>query len=595
MMKNKREDDIPKISPEARKRLEEIRKKLDKFKAQVIEKFSEYIMCIGLLPPSEADKEKKEINVIVLVNDTDSKKMTKAELKYKLSRIIEGIGKEIDPNIRSMTIILTELWENCCDGNHEIFESLATAAPVYDQGVLAAIKISALHKSMVLKKFEKYIIAYVLWGSFARGDAKPESDIDIGIIVDDTDVKRMTRVELKDKLRSIIIGMGLEAGEMTGVRNKLNINTYILTEFWDLTREASPVIFTLLRDGVSLFDKGVFMPMKHLLKMGRITPSPEAIDIFRGSGDQMVSRVRRKLMGIVEGDIYWSTLNPTQAALMLYGIPPPTPDETIRIVNEIFVEKEKLLEKSYVDIMRKIRDYYKGLEHGEIKEISGKEVDQLLLEADKYLKRINRLFEQISKIKAEENFIEIYNNTKTLVRDVLNVEGLKEVVEHDMVDLFKTKLVDTGKIPDKFLEILKQIFSAKEQHEEGKLTRTDIIQIRKDFRMFIKTLVEYMQRKRGIELERSRIRVKHGDKFGEVIMIDEYAYIIFDIDAEEKEIVKAKINKDGSLGKEEKATLQDVEGAIASLEIPKKTFIKEPIFEDLKKIFGKNVEIQLNY
>ena len=31
----------------------------------------------------------------------------------------------------------------------------------------------------------------------------------------------MTRVELKDKLRAIIIGMGLEAGEMTGIRNKL--------------------------------------------------------------------------------------------------------------------------------------------------------------------------------------------------------------------------------------------------------------------------------------------------------------------------------------------------------------------------------------
>ncbi len=33
----------------------------------------------------------------------------------------------------------------------------------------------------------------------------------------------MTRVELKDKLRAIIIGMGIEAGDMTGIKNKLNI------------------------------------------------------------------------------------------------------------------------------------------------------------------------------------------------------------------------------------------------------------------------------------------------------------------------------------------------------------------------------------
>ncbi|MBW3011001.1 nucleotidyltransferase domain-containing protein [Candidatus Woesearchaeota archaeon] len=593
-MVEKKEGDVPKISPEAKKKLEDIRKKLDTFKKQVLAKFSEYIMCIGLLPPSEEDREKKEINVIVLVNDTDSKKMSKMELKQKLSVIIERLGKEVDPNLNPNTVILTELWEDCYDGRYQLLDGLAMSAPIYDKGTLGALKITSLHRSMVMKKFEKYIVTYILWGSIARGDAHPDSDIDVAIIVDDTDVKRMTRTELKDKLRSIIISMGLEAGEMTGIRNKLNINTYILTEFWELTREANPVIFTLLRDGVPLYDRGVFMPWKHLLKMGRITPSPEAIDIFRSSGDKMVSTIKRKLMSIAEVDIYWSTLNPTQAALMLYGIAPPTPAETIRVMNEIFVEKEKLLEKSYVDIMRKIRDYYKGLEHGEIREVSGKEIDQLLADADKYLKRINRLFEQISKLKAEENLLEIYNNTKTIVRDILNVEGLKEAREEQMMDLFKSHIIDKGKIPDKFLEILKEIFNAKKDYDEGNLTRTDIMKIRKDFRLFVNTLVEYMQRKRGYELERSRIRVKHGDKFGEVILLDDHAFIIYDIDSKEKEVMKAKINKDGSLGKEEKSSLQDMEQAIAGVEIPKKTFIKEPIFEDLRKIFGRNVEIQLN-
>ncbi|MBW3014437.1 nucleotidyltransferase domain-containing protein [Candidatus Woesearchaeota archaeon] len=593
-MVEKKEGDVPKISPEAKKKLEDIRKKLDTFKKQVLAKFSEYIMCIGLLPPSEEDREKKEINVIVLVNDTDSKKMSKMELKQKLSVIIERLGKEVDPNLNPNTVILTELWEDCYDGRYQLLDGLAMSAPVYDKGTLGALKITSLHRSMVMKKFEKYIVTYILWGSIARGDAHPDSDIDVAIIVDDTDVKRMTRTELKDKLRSIIISMGLEAGEMTGIRNKLNINTYILTEFWELTREANPVIFTLLRDGVPLYDRGVFMPWKHLLKMGRITPSPEAIDIFRSSGDKMVSTIKRKLMSIAEVDIYWSTLNPTQAALMLYGIAPPTPAETIRVMNEIFVEKEKLLEKSYVDIMRKIRDYYKGLEHGEIREVSGKEIDQLLADADKYLKRINRLFEQISKLKAEENLLEIYNNTKTIVRDILNVEGVKEARAEQMMDLFKSHIIDKGKIPDKFLEILKEIFNAKKDYDEGNLTRTDIMKIRKDFRLFVNTLVEYMQRKRGYELERSRIRVKHGDKFGEVILLDDHAFIIYDIDSKEKEVMKAKINKDGSLGKEEKSSLQDMEQAIAGVEIPKKTFIKEPIFEDLRKIFGRNVEIQLN-
>ena len=76
---------------------------------------------------------------------------------------------------------------------------------------------------MVLKKFEKYIVSYVLAGSLVQGRATKTSDIDVWVVIDDTDVKRMTRAELKDKLRAIIIGMGIEAGDLTGIQNKLNI------------------------------------------------------------------------------------------------------------------------------------------------------------------------------------------------------------------------------------------------------------------------------------------------------------------------------------------------------------------------------------
>ena len=46
-----------------------------------------------------------------------------------------------------------------------------------------------------------------------------------------------------------------------------------------------------------------------------------------------------------------------------------------------------------------------------------------------------------------------------------------------------------------------------------------------------KFLVEYMQRKRGQELERAKVRVKHGEKFGEVILFDTIAFVIHDLDA----------------------------------------------------------------
>ena len=108
-------------------------------------------------------------------------------------------------------------------------------------------------------------------------------------------------------------------------------------------------------------------------------------------------------------------------------------------------------------------------------------------------------------------------------------------------------------------------------------------------------MVEYLQRKRGRELEKTRIRVKHGEKIGEIIMLGKEAYIIHDIDAEEKSLSKAPIKQDGSLGTTKATDLETMEKALAQTDIPPRVFIKQPIFDDLKKYFGKDVEVLVTY
>jgi len=446
---------LEKLPKDVQEKLKAIKTKLDKFQKRILEKFDSYIMGMTLLPPPKPTDQKQEeqkpvdkdkINVLVLIDDSDSKKMSKYELKDKLSVIMKNIGQEIDKNLTPQVVLLSELWQNCYDAKYELLQLIALSAPIFDRGMLAAIKIAEVHKTMVLKKFEKYIVSYVLAGSLVQGRATPTSDIDVWIVIDDTDVKKMTRAELKDKLRAIIIGMGIEAGELTGIKNKINIQVYILTDFWDSLREANPIIFTLLRDGVPFYDRSIFMPWKQLLKMGKIKPSAEAIDMFMGSGEQMLKRVQLKLKDIGMEDIYYAILTPSQAALMLHGIPPPAPKETATLMREIFVQKEKLLEDKFVKILEKVIDTRKSIEHGERKEISGKEIDELLAESDKYLKRIKRLFTQIEKIKEEEDMIKVYETIVTIIRDVLKIEGIERVEDEEVVKLFEDKLISQGKI-----------------------------------------------------------------------------------------------------------------------------------------------------
>lgn len=594
-----------KLPKEIQEKLKVIKAKLDKFQKQVVEKFDKYIMGISLLPPEKPVEAKpgekppvhkdEKIRVFVLVDDSDSKKMTKEELKAKLSAIIETMAKEVDEKLEPQTMILSEVWQNVYDGKYEILQMIAVSAPIFDTGMLAAIKIAEVHKTMVLKKFEKYIVAYVLAGSLVQGRATKTSDIDVFIVIDDTDVKKMTRAELKDKLRAIIIGMGFEAGKMTGVENKINIQVYILTDFWDMMREANPIAFTFLRDGIPFYDRGIFMPWKQLLKMGKIKPSAESIEMFMGTGDQMIKRVQYKINEIGMEDAFYALLTPSQAALMMYGIPPPTPRETPEVMREIFVKKEKLLEEKYIKILESVVKLRKDLEHGTIKKITGKDVDKILKDSEEYLERIKKLFDEIEHRKRQEDILHIYETLITVTRDILRTEGCEKCEEDEAAKVFEQELVVPGKIPAKFLRIFKETLRAKKSFEAGKLSKNEIEKVKKESGSLIKFLVEYLQRKRGRDIERAKIRFKYGETFGELTMLETIAFIVTDLDAEVKEIQKAKINEDGSLTNIQKSSFEEFEKAISEAEFPKRVFIKQPVFDNLKELFGKDVHILIGY
>ena len=549
-------------------------------------------MCLLAAAAQQAKPEQKdEVHILVLIDDSDSTKMTKEELKEKLTTVIINVGKEIDPNLVPNVIILSEVWQSCYDGKTELLQMIALNAPVFDRGMLSAIKIAEVHKQMVLKKFEKYIVAYVLAGSLVQGKATPESDIDVFIVIDDTDVKKMTRGELKDKLRSIIIGMGFEAGQITNVQNKINIQVYILTDFWDMMREANPIAFTFLRDGIPFYDRGIFMPWKQLLKMGKIKPSTEAIDIYMSSGEQGLDRVKLKLRDIGMEDVFWSILTPSQASIMLYGLPPPTPKETPDVMREIFVKREKLLTDADVKILEDTIKVRKDLEHGTKKEMTGKEVDELLNNADKYLKRIKRLFTQIEAIVENDTLIHLFDGVVGAVRDALRLAGTRDVPEDKLLETFEKHLVKTGRLPHALIKPLHNLIEAKKAYDKDTLTKNEVEEARKGATELLRAVIEFVQRSRGRELERARVRIKYGQKFAELTMLEGHAFIIHDLDEEPKRISKAKIMPDGMLGTLSDSNQEEYEKMLANAQIPPRVFVKEKMFERLKQIFGQDVEV----
>jgi predicted nucleotidyltransferase len=539
--------DLPISNPleeEIRKKMEKIREDIDKFKKEALKQFR-FIDAIGIIPQqvskkieeeyeiAEQDCKKNLIHVLTIIPEEKFKEIQKIRVE------LIKLGKGIDEKIWIHLMTPVDLWNLSLDSKFDIAEILAMSYPVYDKGILGALRVAQIHKSLVLKKFEKYVTSYVFFGSLVRGESKPTSDVDIGIIIDDTDVKRMPRLELKEKLRSIIFQYIQQAIALAGVKNILNVQVWLMTEFWEAVKDAHPVMFTFIRDGVPLYDRGAFLPWKQLLRMGKIRPSPEALDMFMSAGDRLSENVDRRLLDIVMIDIFLGVSTPTQGLLMLYGLAPSNVPETVRLFREVFVEKEKLIEKKYADILEEVMiKYYKGHEHGKIKRVSGEELDRLYKNSLDYIKRLKQLRKQIETRVQEKSIEQVYKDSFGMLGALLNKKNEKEIILE-----FDRKMVQTGKFPKKFLENLEFIARVrkdvleegnKKSAEERKKENVDIMtgkeinqvdQARKFGNELVNLLIEHNQRCEMLALNKTRFIVKFKDRQAEVFFLNETFFV----------------------------------------------------------------------
>lgn len=501
-------------TPEQEKQMQKTREKLDKIKKYILKKFK-FTSAIGIIPPqagdifdeenelSKEEKEKKPMHLLVVIPDDKVKEFNKIK-----AEIVKKITDE-KQNIWLNLFIEKDLWEICMDSKYDVIEAIGMSFPIHDKGILGGLRVAQIHKSLVLKKFEKYVYSYVIGGSLVRGEVIKTSDVDVYIIIDDTDVKRMPRLELKEKLRNIIYSYVMQAGDLAGVKNKLSPQVYLLTEFWEGVKDANPIFYTFLRDGVPLYDRGGFLPWKLLLKMGKIRPSPESIDMFMSMGDKTKDIVNRKLMDIVMGDIYWGIITPSQAMLMLYGLPPTNVYETVNETKRIFVDKEKLLEKKYWEILNDVAiKYYKGYEHGKVKSVSGKEVDKLLKDSQSYLKRLKELRKDLEKEMQKKTFQELYKNIFDIMKSLFGTKS-----ENALIKEFEKEVINKGKSNPKYLHTLKEMVQMKKNVGSKKEVKKDEFELlRKDTVYLMDSLVEYGQRKDLGLLEKMKVIITFGEK-----------------------------------------------------------------------------------
>jgi len=325
--------------------------------------------------------------------------------------------------------------------------------------------------------------------------------------------------------------------------------------------------------------------------MGRIRPSPEAIDVHMDMGEKLIDRAKKTFIRIAAEDLYYAILNPSQAALMLYGVSPPTPRETAQLMREIFVQKEKLLEPRYLTTLEKIVKLYKDVEYGKILELKGAQLDSYIKEIEIYLKRIRKLFDQIEKKQESQTIVDIYNTCIKVTTDALTVAGIKvKDIEKDFEEYAKK-----SNISEKFVTTLKEIIKAQKEYKARKLRKAEAEKIKREARTFIRLMIDHLQQKKSYEIEKLKVHFRYGKKFGEALILNKEVFIIKDLEAKDKQVMKAELKEDCSFGNIKKITMAELEEALGKITVTEKTFVKERFFEDLKRMIGSEIEIFVNY
>jgi len=240
----------------------------------------------------------------------------------------------------------------------------------------------------VQEKFDRVVKASILFGSQTKNTTTTKSDIDIVLVIDDASIE--WDLELISWYRE-------ELGKLIATKDygrNLHVNTVKLTTWWQDLIHGDPVVLNILRYGEPLIDLGgFFVPLKSLLEKGKIRSTQEAAFVALQRAPAHLVRSKIAEMGAVEG-VYWAMVDSAQAALIVAGKMPPSPEHIGDMLKEAFVDTG-MISMGYVRAFNDLFDMHKNISHGKVSEVKGAEIDRWQGIAEKFMSEMTSLINKM--------------------------------------------------------------------------------------------------------------------------------------------------------------------------------------------------------
>ena len=368
------------------------------------------------------------------------------------------------------------------------------------------LKSSEIFKNKIVSIFKDYIKAIVVWGSITRGDYTGKSDVDIYIIFDDTKMPIKKFDDMRGKIDSDIAKMAKDTDPRLHPQPVL-----ALTEFWDGIRKQHPLFYNIVREGYALHDTGFFIPMRKLLEWGKFPATQEAAELRIEGVPKRLRRVENVKMYMIAEDLYYAITDASQAVLMYIGVGPPAPKVLAREVRAHLVEPG-LLEEEWAQLVEDVVKFRKSVEHKEVKQIKGAEVDRWIKKTDGFVKRMFRLLRELQVSKKASDIKKSYEiMIKASVAALKALDKLPEEPEK-LPQAFKKYLVEPGHVSPWYADVFGKVLEMRKLLEDKKMeniTDRDVYMTKEYVRRFIldvRGVIEKRRMKAPPEIEQEDIR-----------------------------------------------------------------------------------------
>lgn len=359
------------------------------------------------------------------------------------------------------------------------------------------LKSSNEFKDKLVAMFKGYIKAVVVWGSITRGDFTGKSDVDIYIIFDDTKMPLKKFEDVREKIDRDVTRLANETDP------RLHLQPVIaLTEFWDGIRGCHPLFYNIVREGYAIYDTGFFIPMRKLLEWGKFPATMEAAEQRISGVPKRISRVKSVKLYMIAEDLYMAMIDAAQAVLMYVGVGPPAPKVVAREMRKHLVE-QGLLEEKYADDFEGVLTFRKAVEHKEIKEIKGEELDAWIDRAEKFVDAMEKLLERLEK---DKKAYDIKKNYEVMIK--ASVAALKAINHlppepENLPKAFKQYLVEAGLVAPWYADVFGRVVEMRKLLEDKKMEQVsdrDVYMSKEYVRRFILDVRKVIEKGKAAKL-----------------------------------------------------------------------------------------------